>query len=237
MNIYHRYTKEVLYSAEVSTIKELVERAIREKINLSDADLRGANLSWANLCGANLSGADLCGAILYDADLYDADLSGADLCGADLYDADLSGADLCGAILYDADLSGADLSGANLSDADLGSAKLRGVIGLDSVKKSLQHVPEEGEVVGWKKCKDNVIVKLIIPAEAKRSNSTTKKCRAEYATVIEVFGGEVGVSKHDDKTTYKVGDVVKPDSFDDSWWKECAPGIHFFLTREEAEEY
>jgi hypothetical protein len=59
-----------LYSAEVSTIKELVERAIRKKINLSDAIL-----NWAILRGANLSGANLCGANLSDADLSDANLT------------------------------------------------------------------------------------------------------------------------------------------------------------------
>ena len=30
---------------------------------------------------------------------------------------------------------------------------------------------------------------------------------------------------------------VTPDSFSDDWQQECAPGIHFFITREEAQAY
>lgn len=36
---------------------------------------------------------------------------------------------------------------------------------------------------------------------------------------------------------YKVGEMVIPDSFDENRWNECAPGIHHFITRIEAEQY
>jgi len=39
------------------------------------------------------------------------------------------------------------------------------------------------------------------------------------------------------KTEYKVGETVKPDSFDDNPFVECTHGIHFFITRQEAEDY
>ena len=39
------------------------------------------------------------------------------------------------------------------------------------------------------------------------------------------------------RTVYKVGEVVRPDRFDTCRWKECTNGIHFFITRKEAEEY
>jgi hypothetical protein len=95
----------------------------------------------------------------------------------------------------------------------------------------------EGSIIGWKKCRDNVIVKLRIPEEAKRSHAFGRKCRAEYADVIEIFGADVGVSSHDGKTKYHVGERVYPDSFSDDWQTECASGIHFFITRIEAENY
>ena len=95
----------------------------------------------------------------------------------------------------------------------------------------------EGTLIGWKKCKNNIIVKLEIPAEAKRSNATGRKCRAEYVKVIEVIGAEVGISQHDDKTEYRVGEIVKPDKWNNNRWNECSSGIHFFITRKEAEEY
>lgn len=33
---------------------------------------------------------------------------------------------------------------------------------------------------------------------------------------------------------YKTGEYVVSKSFDGRYWKECAPGIHFFINREDA---
>jgi hypothetical protein len=177
----------------------------------SRANLSGADLSGADLRGANLSGADLSGAYLRRANLRGAYLSGAYLRGANLSGADLSGADL----------RGANLSGAN--GATLAIQRTR--------------ILPEGSLIGWKKCLGGVLVKLSIPKEAKRSHAFGRKCRAEFADVLEVIGADVGVSSHDGQTEYVVGTRVVPDSFSDNWQEECAPGIHFFITREEAEAY
>ena len=95
----------------------------------------------------------------------------------------------------------------------------------------------EGDLVGWKKCRNGVIVKLWIPYAAKRSHAFGRKCRAEYAQVIEVFGADVGISKHDNKTEYRAGMMIKPDKFDENWQQECSNGVHFFITRIEAENH
>ena len=147
--------------------------------------------------------------------------------------ADLTVANLTGASLYGANLTRADLYGANLYGADLTGAKNSD----EQLWISLTTITPEGDLIGWKKCKDDIIVKLKIPAKAKRSNSTGRKCRAEYVEVLEIFGGTIGVSQHDKKTTYKVGKTVKCDKWDDNRWEECSGGIHFFLTRLEAERY
>ena len=229
--------------------------------NLSSADLPGANLSGANLSSANLRSADLPGANLssanfYSADLRGANLSGANLRGADLpganlssanlssanfYSADLRGADLSGADLRGADLPGANLSGANLSSANLRSADLRGTKGSELVIAQTRILPE-GEIIGWKKCRDQKIVKLLIPREAKRSHAFGRKCRAEYVKCLEIFGSDGSVqteaiSLHDRKTKYTPGEFVYPDKFSDNWQDECAPGIHFYITRIEAENH
>ena len=218
--IKHRCTEKVLFEGESGmAMRQVLEKAILSGADLSGADLYGSNLSGARLCGADLSGANLCGSNLSGADLCGADLSGADLSGADL-----SGARLCGSNLSGANLSGADLYGANLKYAkncELSIARTR--------------ILPEGQLIGWKKCKDDVIVKLQIPAKAKRSSAFGRKCRAEYAKVLQVFGADVGISIHDGKTVYRKGKTVKPDSFSEDWKTECAPGIHFYITRIEAE--
>jgi hypothetical protein len=138
-----------------------------------------------------------------------------------------SGAYLSGAYLSRADLSGADLSGAYLSralNADLVIARTR--------------ILPDGDLIGWKKCNDNVIVKLCIPADAKRSSAFGRKCRAEFADVLEVIGAEIGETyAHGPRTIYKTGERVTPDRFDDNWQEECSGGIHFYITRLEAENH
>jgi hypothetical protein len=104
--------------------------------------------------------------------------------------------------------------------------------GTKGVKQT--YVAGEGDLIGYKKLAGGTICKLLIPKDAKRSNATGRKCRAEYAVVLE---GE-GVSQHDSAFTYKVSETVRPrEPFCEDRWEECASGIHFFITRDEAEEY
>ena len=200
--------------------------------NLSCADLSGAYLSRANLSGANLSCANLSGANLRGAYLRGAYLSGAYLSCANLSRADLSGAYLGGADLSRADLSGANLRGANLSGADLSGA-------VDAEYALAQHsiLPETGPIWGWKKCRNNVLVKLVVGDTAKRSHATGRKCRAEHVKVLEVIGAKIGISTYDINTQYRVGQIVRCDKWNEDRWTECGGGIHFFLTRIEAERY
>ena len=37
--------------------------------------------------------------------------------------------------------------------------------------------------------------------------------------------------------TYKAGEIVSVDDFDDNRWNECSTGIHFFISRENALNY
>ena len=87
-NVIFEYTKEN------NTIKDTVEKAV-----INGIDLKGANLYRANLKGANLKGANLEGANLEEANLYRANLYGANLEGANLEEANLKGANLKGATL------------------------------------------------------------------------------------------------------------------------------------------
>jgi hypothetical protein len=227
--IVSRYdSNTVLFECDVP---DDIESGLAMRHALEKAVEARANLSGANLSGANLSDAYLSDAYLSDAYLSDANLSGANLSGANLSGANLSGANLSGA-----NLSDAYLSGANLSDAYLSGANLSGANGAD-LAIAMTRITPEGSLIGWKKCQNGVIVKLRIPEEAKRSSAFGRKCRAEYADVLEVIGAEVAISNHDGMTKYEVGARVMPDSFSDDWMEECAPGIHFFLTRLEAENY
>ena len=168
---------------------------------------------------------------LSSADLSSADLIGANLIGANLIGADLSSADLIGANLSSADLSSADLSGANLIGANLSSAKGIAIA-----------CPSDGAFTAWKKLHNGAIAKLLIPENAKRCSATGRKCRADRAFVLAIYNREGNAIESESSARtpgfiYKVGEHIVSDSFDDDRWVECSHGIHFFITRTEAEEY
>jgi hypothetical protein len=160
----------------------------------------------------------------------------ANLYGANLREANLREANLYEANLYGANLRGADLRGANLYEANLYKADLRGANTRNTLMYPFQ-CPEEGEFIGWKKCRNDVLVKLKIPANAKRTSATSRKCRCDRAIPLEIFNGTFGISKHDSNFIYEIGREVFVNDFDNDRWNECAPGIHFFITKEEAENY
>ena len=141
-------------------------------------------------------------------------------------------ADLRYANLYNADLSNADLSNANLYKTKL----------------------DEKETIrcGWllkedfrafKKCRDDLIVELIIPKGSIVFSINNSKCRTNRAKVVSItdIDGKVTfdevVSKQDKDFVYKVGAELEIDNFNLMYNVECAEGIHFFRTREEAVNY
>ena len=143
-----------------------------------------------------------------------------------------------------ADLRGADLTGADLRGANLRGANLRGA-NLENINYNYNtigiHPAPQGQLIGYKKC-GSAIIKLKIPTKAKRSCATSRKHRCEYAKVIAIDGTTRKGYSYDHHaygkvTTYKVGDLVYPNSYDDDRWNECSNGIHFFLTEEEARTY
>ena len=221
----------LLFEGDFSCLSDAVSVAVKKHTDLRSADLGSADLSYADLRSANLRSADLSSADLSSANLSSANLSSANLSSADLRSADLSYADLSYADLSYADLRYADLRYADLSYADLSYADGAAL----AVAKT--RILPEGDIVGWKKCQSGTLVKLLIPKKAKRSHAFGRKCRAEFVKVLEVVGAKEAKSIHDG-TVYVAGKTVKPKcQFDENWMEECASGIHFFITREEAEEY
>ena len=218
--------------------------------NLRNANLNNANLREANLYGANLSYVDLRDADLRKADLRDADLNNADLRDADLNNACLRYANLRKTALRNVDLSETDMYEADLKEANLFGSDLKNtnivcaVINEDTKIDYPITCPETGSFIGYKKAVSGKIVKLQICEDAKRSSATTKKCRCSKALVLaienidESDSGLQGIASiYDPSFIYRVGEIVEVSDFDDNRWRECAPGIHFFMDRQDAVEY
>lgn len=118
--------------------------------------------------------------------------------------------------------------------------------------------PVEGDFIGWKIAYKELhidlevdpimrqripcIIKLFIPAEAKRSSTCNRKCRCNKAIVLDVQtldGKPVdrAYSAYDPHFIYEPNKVVMAPDFCENRWHECAPGIHFFMERQEAINY
>ena len=212
-----------------------LRKADLSRADLRDADLREANLYRAFCLHTNLCRVDLSNAYLRDADLYSA------FCGkTNLYGVDLRGADLREANLFRADLRKADLREANLRNAYLSGTDLSENAKIDYPITC----PETGSFIGYKKAGCEYIVKLQICKDAKRSSATAKKCRCSKALVLAIenidesdSGLQEIASDFDHCFIYRVGEIAEVPDFDNDRWNECAPGIHFFMDRQDAVEY
>lgn len=107
-------------------------------------------------------------------------------------------------------------------------------------------VPEEGSFIAWKKA-SGFILKLEIHRSAKRtSNLVSRKCRGSKVKTLEIqnLDGtkaklvEYVLSNYNPKVKYKTGKVTRPlNGYNDDVRIDCVPGIHFFITRQEAVNY
>ena len=193
---------------ELKAILALHEKWLRDEEDGEKATLWGWDLRGCDLRGCDLRGCDLRESILNESDLRGCDLRGCDLRGCDLWGCDLRGCDLRG-VQYDG----------------------------ETLFFALQ-CPEQGSFIAWKKSQGK-IVKLRVTENALRSSATTRKCRCSEAEVLEIDDGKLQeiCSGYDESFVYKVGEIVKVDDFDTDRWNECSTGIHFFITRQEAEKY
>ncbi|MBM7710943.1 pentapeptide repeat-containing protein [Enterococcus xiangfangensis] len=184
-----------------------------ENVDFSNADLTGANLENCLCRNCNFSGTILRGASLKGTDFQDSNLREADISGANLFFAMLEHADLT-KIIHDNQTQFFDL-----------------------------YCPAEGPLIGYKKCFGFKIVQLLIPADARRTSATNTCCRCDKAKVLTIKdmytleNYNEAVSYVDSEFIYRVGKWVVAENFNPNRWADSTGGIHFWLTRKEAEGY
>lgn len=133
-----------------------------------------------------------------------------------------------------------DMSGCKLRLCDIRNIYVDNIINFPNIPMTC---PENGSFTAWKKA-GGYIVKLQIPEDARRSSATGRKCRCDKALVvaIENIDGTPSMiqkvaSDYDENFVYRVGETVTEPEFYDNRFRECASGIHFFVTRQEAVDY
>lgn len=139
-------------------------------------------------------------------------------------------------IFLKCDMDNADFMSSNINDAMISpSMKMK--------------CPETGSFTGYKICKSitdrRVLVELEIPADAKRSSGTSKKCRCDKAKVVDLIvistGDRIDMAQNSfypmRQLKYVRNEYVYADSFDENRWNHCTHGIHFFMDKDYALMY
>ena len=218
-------------------------KAKRQQLSLKERriepmDLRGADLSyldfeWSDFTQVVLDHADLRG-----CNLANSRFEKCSLRGTNLGDADLSGANMrfC-------DFTGAHVEGANFDRTCLEYAKLDDMTSDNRTSHFRLHCPETGPFLAYKKCCNDRLVQLLVPADAKRTSATANSCRCNKAKVLTIKSFDYSQffdeawSLVDPDFVYRVGHWVEVKNFNEDRWMDSTTGIHFWLTREEAMAY
>ena len=206
---------------------------ILENMNLENYDLSDMNFSHSNFIGVNLS----------NVNFYSSQLVNVLLDDCNLQNANLKNANLERASLRRVNLTYADIRGAKLYAAVLENAILDNIIFDDKTENFRIHCPEQGAFIAYKKGLNNLIIKLLIPSDARRVSSTMNCCRCDKAKVLEIKNFE-GTKFFDEAWStiaenfcYKLGEWVYAENFNEDRWYDSTGGIHFWMTEDEAKAY
>jgi hypothetical protein len=214
---------------------EILDLSMR---TISDTDLGGWDLSNINFSGTSFLRVNLKGAKMDHTDV-----SKALFMECPMQEVLLTNSDASCAVFRGIDFTGADFSGSNFFCAALEGAILDGVKDDENTRFFRLPCPESGAFLGWKIGANRRLIRLLIPADARRTAATGYACRCDKAKVLSIRSEDDTVSYDwasatvDDKFIYRTGEWVYPHDFNPYRWVEDAPGIHFFLERQQAIDY
>ncbi|MEE3420619.1 MAG: DUF5758 domain-containing protein [Lachnospiraceae bacterium] len=222
-------------------LNALDTRPANKKLDLSrrwvsDLDLSGKDLSNIDFSctrfervdfdGANMDGCDVKRCFFVDSSFHNVSLT-----NSDAEEASFRGIDL----------RGSDFSGTDFYSAGLEYSNMEGIITDEKTKWLGDGVPKTGAFLAWKIGGNGRVIEMLVPAEAKRTCSTTEAGRCEYAKVLTITSVDFSETYEwetalvDDDFLYEKGKMVYPaNGFDPYPWMSDAAGIHFFTDRDMA---
>ena len=156
----------------------------------------------------------------------------------------IANTEIYGTHFHDMSFWGTEFSETDSVTSNFHNCELQSAINAPHVMMSC---PTHGSFIGWKKVHwkgEHLLIKLRIPADAKRSSATNRKCRAEYAKVLGIYTEDLKrtnitkvINTNYARCVYEVGETVYPDGFNKNRYDECSHGIHFFIDAQDAINY
>lgn len=207
--------------------------SIIEDVDLTEFDLGNINFEWTTFSNVNLGKAKINNSIIDNSAFP----------GTSLREISIQNSSMKGCIMRHCDLSNADISGTNIFSTVLEYTKLTDVKYDENTRFFELYPPASGPYIGYKKCFNQRVATLLIPADAMRTSATMNCGRCSKAKVLtiksfdETEEYEYGLATIDEEFEYRVGQYVHVDDFNKNRWMDSTTGIHFWLTREEAIAY
>lgn len=229
--------------SEFEFLEILNSRKPGERLIFKECDFEPMDLTGKDLSNIDFSLSSLQHVILRNTNLENSSLENALFDGTDIHGANLKNANMRMGAFRSCDLGECNICGADLYASVLENANLEGVVSDENTKWFRLRCPEEGAFLGYKKCVNDRLVQLLIPADAKRTSSTMRCCRCDKAKVLTIksfdFKQEFDEawSLVDENFVYRKGQWVEAGNFNPDRWFDSTGGIHFWLTREEAKAY
>lgn len=223
--------------------KILAERQGEERLDLSDLEFRNLDFRGKDLHNIDFRVSMFIDVIFDGADLSGSSIENARLDGCSLRGVKFIGANMWGACMRECDMTGCDISGANLYSAVLEHAILTDIISDENTQWFRMCCPETGPILGYKKCVNDRLVQLLIPADAKRTSATMPSCRCNKAKVLTIKSFDAteefdeAWSLVDENFVYRKGQWVEVKDFNEDRWFDSTTGIHFWMNRDEAIAY
>ncbi len=221
----------------------IAHRSLGERISFREVEIWNMDLTGMDLSNMEFELSSFQNTVLDHVNLENSSVENALFDGCSLHGANFTNANLKTASFRYCDLRESNIEGANLFGAVLEYAKLDGIISNEDTKWFRLRCPETGAFLGYKKCVNDRMVQLLIPADAKRTSATLPSCRCNKAKVLTIKSFdfkenyEEAWSLVDENFVYRRGQWVEVKDFNEDRWQDSTTGIHFWMTRQEAENY
>ncbi|MFV0362222.1 MAG: pentapeptide repeat-containing protein [Suipraeoptans sp.] len=211
-------------------------------------DLRMIEIENEDLSGVNFSFSNLKSSVFRNVNLRSCNFTSSDLENTLFFNTPLDNSIfkdcyMHGTTLRNNSLRGIDISGADLYFATMENTDITDIVYDDKTKWFKMHCPETGAFIGYKKCVNDRLVQLLIPADAKRTSATLNSCRCSKAKVLSIKSFDSmenfdeAWSLVDENFVYRVHEWVEVKNFNNDRFMDSTTGIHFWMTREEAIAY
>ena len=229
---------------KLSDLKEKLEnRKSGERLVFREVQLEKGDLSGTDSSNTDFTLCSFDGVILNNVDFHYSSVENALFDGCSMHGANFENANMRTASFRFCDMSDCNIKGANLYGAVLENADLTNIQSDEATQWFRLRCPETGAFLGYKKCVNDRMVQLLIPADALRTSATLPSCRCNKAKVLTIKSFDFkknydeAWSLVDENFEYKRGEWVEVKDFNEDRWMDSTTGIHFWMTREEAEAY